>query len=155
MTGSFDYEELRAAATRVLGGPPLTTAQTDQLETALATFGRMAETWTLRDPTAWIEELVQLDLARANTALVRLRHEIDGTITIPKFFEAYRRVVATRASDAGATACEHCGNSGWVRASGRVHPDGRGSSAVTACDRCDSGVAARRTQLWIIQGGLS
>jgi hypothetical protein len=149
----LDYGELRTVATKILGGPPLKIAQADQVEAVLAAIGRMVKTWSLRDPAAWAEELVQLDMSRANTALVRLRREVDGTLTIARFFDAYRALDTTRPTDTAPVECSRCGGSGWIDAPGRTFPDGRVSTAVTACERCDAGTAARRTQLRIIDGG--
>lgn len=154
MSSDIDLDLARKTATKALGGPPLTIAHGDLVDGVVAAIERAARTWRLAGSVVdWSEELVQLDIARVNTALVKLRRQVDGTLTIARFFAEYRSLQTEDASTTEQEVCGRCDGTGWVDAPGRVNPDGRVSTAVAACSYCDNGIQARRVQLRVIEGG--
>ncbi|MEM9513686.1 MAG: hypothetical protein AAGA42_02425 [Actinomycetota bacterium] len=107
-------------------------------EEATMLAGKIGETWRY-GPTkdVWREELLELDVGRANTAYVKLRRSETSAPTIALFFATYR---ALRTEDASTREdCPVCDDTGWVDAAPSMLPDGRPVRGVAPCGSCRRG----------------
>ena len=94
---------------------------------------------------------MQLDLARANTALRKLVREHATTPTFGSFFEMYRSLDTRRPPEDNEATCEACDGTGWVEApplvrnvAGQPHE----YSQMRPCPGCAEGAARERSTIW-------
>lgn len=144
---TVDREALRRAATAAVGREPLHPRQRDQVNDAVALVERVLQTWPIRDPIGWVEEVVLLDLARAETARMRLRREHTTTPTYGAFFEVYRARDTHQARFDERPGCSRCEGSGWVEAPSFVSHDHEYPGSMP-CPSCADGAARERTPTW-------
>lgn len=108
---------------------------------------KISQTWRGGPNVAiWEEELIELDIARANTTYVRLRRTESSAPTIARFFAEYRSL---RTDPDENDRCPACIDEGWVPADDFHHPDGRVSTQVKPCG-CRAGRQAERAHRQIM-----